>query len=442
MTDVATARGRGVLRAAATAARWVGRGERRTTATLDALADDIADLTGRVDALDAADGLESSAAARPRRDPWWSPAELGDGVNVIGYLQHQSGLGDVARRLVALLDAAGVPTAPIAFDGTHAPLTSTAVVAPQRLDHARTIALMAPDQVAVLDDWYPEVRGRTRTVGYCFWELDELPDDQIAGARLLDEVWVPTRFVERAFSAVDGLRVRHVPIPVARPVPSVRPAVSFAPLAGAGDRVVLGITFDHFSSLERKNPLGAIEAFTRAFSDDPSRALLVVKTLNADHLPEAHRRLLDHVGDRRDVVVWDHHLSRADQSAFISHLDVLVSLHRGEGLGLHLAEAMWLGVPVIATGYSGNLDFMDPSCARLVDHVLRPVGDLAMHYRAEATWADPDVDDAARAMRELVDDAAARAELGAAGRRRMADQPSDAATAERIAALLDDLPPR
>ena len=434
MTAERAGRARRAVATAAGAARWIGRGRRGVDATLTSLRRDLDDLGARVGALD-----ESTSAppppARLRRDPWWSPEVLGDGVNVIGYLQHQSGLGDVARRLVGLLAEHGVPTAPIAFDGTFAPLTPTAQVTPQRLDHATSIVLMAPDQLVVLRDWYPEVFERTRTVGYCFWELEELPDDQVAGARLLDEVWVPTRFVERAFRAVDGLRVRRVPIPIARPEPSGRARSSFEPLAAADGRTVVGVTFDHLSSLERKNPLGAIDAYARAVPDD-GRALLVVKTLNARHVPDAHERLLAHAAGRGDVVVWDAHLDRADQHAFIAQLDVLVSLHRSEGLGLHLGEAMWLGVPVVATGWSGNLDLMDDSCARLVDHVRRPVGDRAMHYRADSTWADPDVGHAASLLRELVDDAELRRRVGDAGRARMAAQPPDADTAAAVRALL------
>jgi glycosyltransferase involved in cell wall biosynthesis len=115
-----------------------------------------------------------------------------------------------------------------------------------------------------------------------------------------------------------------------------------------------------------------------------------------------------------------------------------VSLHRSEGLGLHLAEAMWLRTPVIATRYSGNLDFMDDTSAMLVDASMIAVTATGGEgvYPVEAHWADPDLDQAAAAMRRLVSDPAYTAALAAAARRRMADQPSAVATAARIAALL------
>ena len=411
------------------AVRWAVRGQRNVKATMDSLRHDIDDLRSRVET--AAVG---HPAAGSRREPWLSPAMLTPGINVIGYLQHQVGLGDFARRVASLLAVQGVPTAPIAFDGTHAPLTPDPFVAPQRLDHTNSIAVLAADQLLVMNEWHPEVMARTHTVGYCFWELATLPPDQVTGARTVDEIWVASAFTAAAFESVGDLAVRHVPIPIPEPQPSDRTRGSFPPLAAAAERVVFGVTFDHFSATDRKNPIGAIDAFCAAFPDDGDQ-LLVVKTLNAAHHPEAHQRLVDRAAGRSDVVVWDEHLPRSDQLAFIASLDVLVSLHRGEGLGLHLAEAMWLGVPVIATGYSGNLEFMDDSCARLVRYALTEVGHDALHYPPDAEWADPDLDHAAELMIELLDPAT-RELVGAAGRARMSGQPGDAATAAAIAALL------
>jgi glycosyltransferase involved in cell wall biosynthesis len=192
---------------------------------------------------------------------------------------------------------------------------------------------------------------------------------------------------------------------------------------------------DHFSVTARKNPIGAVEAFRRAFRPDEG-PLLVVKTMNGAHRWPQHQELLAAVGDRPDIRVWDVHLDRDDHMAFIRSLDGLVSLHRSEGLGLHLAEAMWLGTPVIATRYSGNLDLMDDDSALLVDagrvHVTGGEG----VYPPEAMWADPDLDQATDAMRRLVGDPALAARLVAAGRARMEAQPSVDDTARRVAALL------
>jgi glycosyltransferase involved in cell wall biosynthesis len=122
--------------------------------------------------------------------------------------------------------------------------------------------------------------------------------------------------------------------------------------------------------------------------------------------------------------------------ALVAAADCMVSLHRSEGLGLHLAEAMWLGTPVVATRYSGNLDFMSDDDSLLIDYDLVNVEHGEGVYPPSAQWAAPDLDHAAAAMRRIADDAALRARLGAAGRRRMEQQPSLAETGRLIANLL------
>jgi glycosyltransferase involved in cell wall biosynthesis len=162
----------------------------------------------------------------------------------------------------------------------------------------------------------------------------------------------------------------------------------------------------------------------------------VVKTMNARQRWPQHQRVQLAAEGRDDIVVWDEHLARADQMAFLRAVDCLVSLHRSEGLGLHLAEAMWLGTPVIATRYSGNLDLMDDDCAVLIDASLVPVKGGEGVYPPEARWADPDLDQAAAAMRRVATDRAFADRLREAGRNRMLAQPSLADTGRHIAALL------
>jgi glycosyltransferase involved in cell wall biosynthesis len=194
------------------------------------------------------------------------------------------------------------------------------------------------------------------------------------------------------------------------------------------------VVLDHFSVTERKNPIGAIEAFCRAFRPDEG-PVLVIKSMNGERRWPQHQQVRAAAEGRSDVIVWDEHLSRADHMAFIESIDALVSLHRSEGLGLHLAEAMWLGTPTIATRYSGNLDFMDDGCSLLVDHRLIPVDGGEGVYPPAATWADPDLDQAAAAMRRLVEDPSLVASLRAAGTAMMQRQPTLMDTGRLIAEL-------
>ena len=139
---------------------------------------------------------------------------------------------------------------------------------------------------------------------------------------------------------------------------------------------------------------------------------------------------------RDDIRVWDETLPRADQMALVAAADCMVSLHRSEGLGLHLAEAMWLGTPTIATRYSGNLDFMTDDNSMLIDFDLVNVEHGEGVYPATAKWAAPDLAQAAAAMRRIAGDTSFAASLAAAGRRTMEQQPSLAETGRLIANLL------
>lgn len=359
-----------------------------------------------------------------------------DGVNLVGYLRRESSLGDVARRVARALADADVATSMLPHERTASPLLAHPPATDRRIEFATTLAVVNADQFMTLEVDHPELLAATRRmIGYWFWELEHIPPGMRAIFPMVDEIWAGSKFVADAFAAVATVPVRHVPIPIPRPDTSGRDRSSFDVLRPFGDRFVFTVVFDHFSVTERKNPVGAIEAFRRAFTPGEG-PVLVVKTMNGARRWPQHQHVLAAADGRADIVVWDEHLSRDDHMAFIAAADALVSLHRSEGLGLHLAEAMWLGTPTIATHYSGNLDFMDDDCALLVDHRLVGVQGGEGVYPPVATWADPDLDAAAAAMRALATDPALHARLAAAGRSRMEHQPSLADTGRLIARLL------
>lgn len=340
-----------------------------------------------------------------------------DGVNVVGYFGAAAGLGERVRELAACLEAADVPV-------TRWDVTAGAM--PRGRLRRVTIAVVTAVQLESVRHRVPEVFERP-TIGYFFWELETVPDEQQWGIGLVDEIWAPTEFVRSAYSAATTRPVRLVPLPIADPGPVERRRTA--------DAFTFLVSFDHRSVMERKNPIGAVQAFRRAFPD--GRARLVVKTMNAVEQPAAAAQLRAAIGADERITIVDDCLSRDEHVGLLASVDALVSLHRSEGLGLHLAEAMWLGVPVIATGYSGNLDFMDESCAVLVDHSLVPVEFGGGAYDGEAVWAEPDVDQAAEAMRVLLANPERCCDLAAAGRRRMERQPDRATAGRAMAALLE-----
>jgi hypothetical protein len=212
-------------------------------------------------------------------------------------------------------------------------------------------------------------------------------------------VWAPSAHVAGAIAAVSPIPVTTTRIPVE--LPPILPR-SREELGIPNDFVFL-FSFDYRSVFERKNPLATIGAFTSAFGTHEG-ANLVLKCINADADPVNHNRLRVAAAEHPKVHVIDSYLSPQEKDALTAACDCYVSLHRSEGFGYTMAEAMYCGKPVIATGYSGNLEFMTQDNALLVDHRLVPIGADAAPYPPEGEWAEPDVEHASTLMRMVFED--------------------------------------
>lgn len=362
-----------------------------------------------------------------------------DGVNLVGYFKHQSGVSNVGRRVAGIFDRHEVPYTTVAYERTWSPPIVPTPATDQRIEFADSLAFVNADQFDHLHHDIPEMFGPGRqVVGMWSWELETIEGVTPIGHRHADQIWGTTTFMADPFRHLP-VRVEHVHVPFTEPTPSTRRRSEFARLADADDRFVFGVVLDHLSVTERKNPVAAVRAFRRAFPTaeaDGSGPMLVVKTINAERCWEDHERLLVEASGRDDIIIWNELLPIADHVALIASFDALVSLHRSEGVGLHLAEAMWLERPIIATRYSGNLDFMDAESALLIDADMVPVGPGLAPYPAAATWASPKLDDAAAAMRRLVADPDLARSVGRAAREKMESMPGEAEFVARVVGLL------
>ena len=239
-----------------------------------------------------------------------------------------------------------------------------------------------------------------------------MPASWDSAFRLVDEIWVYSTYVADNLGRAAPCPVIRVPLPIVAPDPAGT-QVSF-PLPDGFTFIFL---FDLYSTLQRKNPLGLVEAFTRAFTPGEGPHL-VLKSFNGDYKPDRLVRLREAAGGRPDVHIVDRFVPEAERAALMAACDCYVSLHRSEGFGLTLGEAMALGKPVIGTGYSSTLDFMTPENSYLVHHAMTTVGPEGENYPADGRWAEPDVEHAAALMREVWENQdAARAR----GRRAQAD---------------------
>jgi glycosyltransferase involved in cell wall biosynthesis len=331
------------------------------------------------------------------------------GVNLFGYFDTESGVGEIARGLAAMLRAADVPHALVNVEQDWLRRGDRRV---RDFSSAHPYAI---DLLAVNADQAPHVArafglrpgdGRYR-IGYWFWELSRLPPALAASGAGFHELWVASDFCREAVAAATRV-----------PTVKLTPALVAAPAGrstradfGFGHEFVCLFVFDAASVVKRKNPGALISAFRRAFRpDEPAR--LVLKTVNlAPRLRAALERL---AGDAR-VELRNGYVPHGEVLDLLAACDAYVSLHRSEGLGLTLLDALLLGKPVVATPYSGVTEFLDgpgtfPVAHRLVE-LKRDFGP----YPRGAEWAEPDVADAARRLREVY-------ELWRAGRSRDAGQ--------------------
>jgi glycosyltransferase involved in cell wall biosynthesis len=385
----------------------------------------------------------AATAARPASPPHpVAPGTDGPAVRLTGYLGHTLGLGAAARGYVQALDAAGVPVRTVSV-----PLHHLALPVELEAEYGRhgfedliyegrhgfeIVAVNAdelPDFVERLgEDYFEGPR-----IGIWGWETNAIPPRWQRAFALVDEIWVYSRFMAENIGAV-------APVPViALPPPVQRPAEPAAPLRlGVPEGFLFLFVFDYLSTIQRKNPVGLIEAFKLAFAPGEGPQLLI-KTINAPLRPLAEEEVLWAAHGRPDIYVIDRSLSGEDLAGLMAACDCYVSLHRSEGFGLTLAEAMAIGKPVIGTGYSGNVDFMNAENSYLVDYTIGRVGPDCEIYPPEGEWADPSIEHAAELMRRVVERPQEATALGAQAREDVVKELSPQATGAAMRRRLEEL---
>ena len=342
---------------------------------------------------------------------WASKEELRAGVNLVGYLRAELGVGQAARLLASTLEVAGIPFSTVVNTDTQSRQEirfgdDSACIGEFDIN---VVAVNADQFGQFASDVGPGFFADRYTIGQWAWELEEFPPEFESAFSYVDEVWAISEFVRESIAARTTKPVYS--IPPAIPIPNLQTKYDRKALGLPSDRIVFLFCFDLLSVLERKNPIGLIDAFKIAFPAI-DEACLVLKVINGDKREFDLERVRYHAADRPDILIIDEYLEPDRLAALMDTADCYVSLHRSEGFGLTMAEAMALGKPVIATAYSGNLDFMDNDTAYLVDYASTEVPEGCAPYRPGAIWADPDVEQAAYLMRRVKERPADAAELG------------------------------
>ncbi len=363
--------------------------------------------------------LEVKALARGLARPL-DPARatLPGDVVVVGFLGTASGLGESARHMLRRIRAAGVTAhgANVSRFAAMEDFDAGPLWPEQAAPGGLAILHVNPDILNLVLAAIGRRRLRSRhVVGYWFWELDVLPPKWIRALRCVDEIWAPSRFIADAVAkALPGRAVHVLPLPFDAASQPMVPRRD--PLPQFQGRPVVLFAYDVRSTLARKNPEAVVEAFRRATEGD-ANPVLVLKANNESAWPGARDHLERAIAGMPNVHVIRDVMSEDGIKDLIARADVVMSLHRAEGFGLLLAEAMAAAKPVIATDWSGSRDFMSPECSVLVPCKLVPVCDPQRIYdKYEANWAEPDIAFAAEALRRLLRDPSERQRLGAAAR--------------------------
>ncbi len=337
---------------------------------------------------------------------------------VAGLFRSVTGIGQSARLCVRTLQELGCPVSycdlSSSFNQGHFQIGFDAPKARPGDPGSILLHLNPPEVPRALAMMGRRLVSDRRVIGYWHWELPRAPVSWMPVLEKVHEIWVPTRFVADAFRPDTNLPIKIVPHIVPMPSPSSRTRAEF----GISDEAfVVVAAFNLDSSIGRKNPLASIAAFRQAFGADP-KFQMVLKVSSVKRHAEASDALDRAIDGVANIQILHETLSRPDMSALLNCCDVVISLHRSEGFALVPAEAMLLGKPVIATGWSGNVDFMTDENSALVKYRLVPVRDQFSRIYSESenpnqNWADPNIDDAAHWLRRFADDPDLRGRIGA-----------------------------
>lgn len=324
------------------------------------------------------------------------------GINVIGMFAQDSGLGQSCRLVAKEVKRANIPYHFInhfaypslpqtnhEFDQEYNDAFSYGI----NLFHENMQELFLTYQQVGKQNWNGHYN-----IAFWLWEMQEFPKEWVPMINQLDEIWTPAEFVSNAIRKVTNKPVYTIPYAVEAPYNETSDRKYFGL---PEDKFLFLMLFDSNSISERKNPMGVIRAFKNAFSQDDDSVGLVVKIGNArEHeIAEIRNALAGY-----HVFFVQGMLEKKDVNSLIKCVDVYVSLHRSEGFGLVLAEAMLLKTATIATNYSANTEFQDKNTACLVDYKLVPVGKNIYPYKKENMWAEPNENEAALYMKKLYDD--------------------------------------
>jgi glycosyltransferase involved in cell wall biosynthesis len=346
-----------------------------------------------------------------RRPIHYVGTKRASGVNVAGFAQSVYGVGESSRSIWRAVQATGLPCALLnvrseVHQNTDESVNEFSGKNPYRVN---LMTFSFDYSRRFFRDMGPRFFAGRYNIGLWYWEQETFPVRWHSAFDYYDEIWVPSDFTRAAIASVSPIPVRKITYPLY--LNGNKAELDRARFGLPENVFVFLFAFDFFSTVQRKNPAAIIAAFRRAFGRDDA-VVLVLKSINAQH----HRTDCDSLGkegEGANIVFIDEHISAQEMNALMALADCYVSLHRSEGLGLGMAQAMYLGKPVIGTNYSGNLEFMNSGNSLLVDYEMTVLNEDSGPYERGTRWAEPNIEHAANLMRWVYEHRAESAALGA-----------------------------
>ncbi len=342
--------------------------------------------------------------------------DLIPGVNIIGSAKLKTGIGEMLRLIASTFEDRKLPFEITNYDfgALHQnDDTSMQHFITNKGRYNTNLFCLSSDKLLEFfqNQEYEKYRERYN-IHYGAWELSVYPNQWLPLMNIVDEIWAFSSFMQKAVSEKSSCPVIHMPLPVDFPaVRHFHREYFHLP----NEKFIFLFTFDLTSSFHRKNPLAVISAFRKAFDHDIDNVALVLKMNRIDNirkLQEQYDQLSLYTGADKRIHIIDRVLQREEILGLIQTCNAYVSLHRSEGFGLGMAEAMKMGKPVIATNYSGNTDYMNSKNACLVDYSLIPVKAGEYIHGDGQIWADPDIEHAAFYLKKLVNDSSFAMSIG------------------------------
>ena len=325
------------------------------------------------------------------------------GINLIGCIRAEIGLGQSCRLLANELEHTGIPYSIQDFllDGKlRAEDHSWDHKIREDLPyHINLLHIEPMDLLMAYIRMEPEVWDYRYNIAFWLWELEEFPESWKKSLDLVDEIWTPSAFTSSCIRRITDKPVYTIPYCVtAETDESYDRSYFHLPET----QFLFLVMYDTNSTMERKNPQGAVQAFQKAFSPDDRQVGLVLKMNNPRN--EDLDQLKASFGEYQNIYYITEIMDKIIVNSLIRCVDVFVSLHRAEGFGLVMAEAMLNGTPCIATNWSSNTEFMNEEVACMVDYTFTVLDKTSPPYEKGARWAEPDIDQAAAYMRRLAED--------------------------------------